>query len=153
MLTMQRFSPSRDDGLPLLVRHLVDDAVPGVAGVVDDDVDLAVAKLGGLVDEQLDVGLVEDVAGHADGLAARLVNGLGDGRALLWHRAAARAVMKLTGINVRHDNLGALIGKQASRLGADSLAAAGDDGDLPGKEALGVVEVAGDLRHAVRHAG
>ena len=37
----------RDDGvdvehrLELLVGHLVDDAVPGVAGVVDEDVDLA----------------------------------------------------------------------------------------------------------------
>lgn len=74
----------RDDGLPLLVRHLVDDAVPRVAGVVDNDVDLAVAKLGGLVDEQLDVGAVEDVAGHADGLAAGLVDGGGDGIALFY---------------------------------------------------------------------
>ena len=50
-----RGAVQRDDGVPLLVGHLVDHAVPGVAGVVDNDVDLAVAEGGGLGDELLDV--------------------------------------------------------------------------------------------------
>jgi hypothetical protein len=48
----------------------VDHAIPCVARVVDDDVDLAVAKVGGFLDERLDVGVVEDVACYRDGLAA-----------------------------------------------------------------------------------
>ena len=34
-----------DNGVPLLISHLVDDAVPCVARVIDDDVDLAVVEL------------------------------------------------------------------------------------------------------------
>ena len=30
-------------GVPLLVRHLLDDVVPGIAGIVDDDVEPALA--------------------------------------------------------------------------------------------------------------
>lgn len=56
----------------------MDHAVPRVAGVVDDDVDLAATELGGFGDEGLDVGGVEDVTGNADGLAAILVDGVGD---------------------------------------------------------------------------
>jgi hypothetical protein len=59
-----------DNGMPLLVRHLVDDAVPRVPGVVDDDVDLAVAELCGFGNERFDVGVVEHVAGDGDGGAA-----------------------------------------------------------------------------------
>ena len=62
------------DGVPLLVRHLVDHAVPRVARVVDDDVDLAVAEVGGFLDERLDVRVVEYVAGDRDGRAARLLD-------------------------------------------------------------------------------
>jgi hypothetical protein len=47
-----------DNRVPLLVRHLVDDAVPCVASVVDDDVNLAVAKLCGFLDKCLDVVVV-----------------------------------------------------------------------------------------------
>lgn len=61
--------------------------------------------------------------------------------------------MKLTGVNVGYNNLGTFIGKQTGRLSANTLAAAGDDGDLAGEQTLGVVEVVGDLRHAVRHDG
>ena len=57
-----RCSVQVDNRLPLLVRHLVDDAVPCVARIVDNDVDLASAKLGRLGDQCLDVGVVEHVA-------------------------------------------------------------------------------------------
>lgn len=73
-----RGAVQRDDGVPLLVRHLVDHAVPRVAGVVDDDVDLAVAELGGLFHERGDVFGVGDVAGDGDCLAAVLVDAVGD---------------------------------------------------------------------------
>ena len=66
-----------DDGVPLGVGHLVDDAVPGVARVVDDDVDLAVAEGGRLLDELGDVLLGGDVAGYGDGLAAGGVDAVG----------------------------------------------------------------------------
>lgn len=59
-----------DNGVPLLVGHLVDHAIPCVACIVDDDVDLAVAKVGGFLDECLDIGVVKDIACYRDGLAA-----------------------------------------------------------------------------------
>lgn len=38
--------------------HLMDDTVPGVAGIIYDDVDLAIAKLGGLFDQSFKVCIV-----------------------------------------------------------------------------------------------
>lgn len=54
------------------------DAVPGVAGAHDEDVDLAVAEGGGFGDQGLDVGRVEDVAAEGDGLAAGFADGFCD---------------------------------------------------------------------------
>ncbi|EPE07043.1 transcription factor tfiiic complex subunit [Ophiostoma piceae UAMH 11346] len=125
------------DVVPLLVAHLVDDAVPGVAGVVDDNMDLAVAERSGLGNELVNVLLLEEVARHRNGLAARLVDGLGNG-------------LGLGGVNVGDDDLGALGGKEAGALGTDALGSAGDDGDLALEEAA-ALEVAGDLSKTVCH--
>ena len=59
-----------DDVVPLLVGHFVDDAVPGVSGVVDDDVYLAVAELRGFLYESLDVVFGENISGYGNGAAA-----------------------------------------------------------------------------------
>ena len=56
-----------EDGVPLLVRHLVDHAIPGKAGVVHDDVDFAGSKLGGLLHEVVDVTGAEHVAWDGNG--------------------------------------------------------------------------------------
>ena len=56
----------------------MDHAVPGVACVVDDDVDLAVAEVCGLLDERVDVFVVEHVSGDSECLAAALVDGICD---------------------------------------------------------------------------
>jgi hypothetical protein len=53
--------------LELLVAHLVGDAVPGVPGVVDDDVDAAEG-----VDQRVGRPLGGEVAGVHDGLAGNL---------------------------------------------------------------------------------
>jgi len=74
----RRGSVQVDNGMPLLVRHLVDDAVPCVARVVDDDVDLAVAEVCGVFDELGDVGVVHHVAHDSDGGAARCVDAVDD---------------------------------------------------------------------------
>jgi hypothetical protein len=79
----RRGSVQVDDGVPLLVRHFVDHAVPCVARVIDDDVDLAVAKLRRLLNERLDVGIVEDVARDSDGAAAVLLDLVDYGLGLL----------------------------------------------------------------------
>jgi hypothetical protein len=52
----------------------VDHAVPGVACIVDDDVDFAVAEVCGLLDERVQVFVVEHVSWSGDGLAAGLVD-------------------------------------------------------------------------------
>lgn len=119
---------------------LVDDGVPGEAGVVDDDVDLAVAELGCLCDELPDALVPEQVPGHSQCLAAA-------GSDVGGH------VVGLGGVDVGHDHLCALVGKQPRALGADALAGPRDDGHLPGQKALGVVELAGDLVDSVRHDG
>lgn len=70
----RRSSVYVDDCVPLLVRHLVDDAVPCVPGIVNDDVDLAAAELCGFLDEIRNVCIVEDIAGDRDSSAAALVD-------------------------------------------------------------------------------
>lgn len=57
----------------------------------------------------------------------------------------------LTVVNVGDNYLGAFIGKESCRFGANALSAARDNGYLAGKHTLGVVEVVGDLSHAVGH--
>jgi hypothetical protein len=69
-------------GVPLLVGHLVNNTIPGEAGVVDNDVNLAVAKLCGLLDKIGKVCVVKDVAGDSDGLAAVVSDGLRSGSGL-----------------------------------------------------------------------
>jgi hypothetical protein len=53
--------------LPLFICHLVDDAIPRVACVVDDDVDFAITEGGGFLDEGCDVRRGEHVAGDSEG--------------------------------------------------------------------------------------
>jgi hypothetical protein len=72
------------NGVPLLVRHLVDDAVPCIARVVDDDVYLAVAEVGGFLDERLDVRVVEHVARDGEGRAPGGGDGGDDGLGFFW---------------------------------------------------------------------
>lgn len=56
----------------------MDHAVPGVACVVDDDVQLAAAEVCGLLDEGVDVLVVKHVSRDGEGLAAALIDGVGD---------------------------------------------------------------------------
>ena len=63
-----------DNRVPLLVRHLVNDAVPCVACIVDDDVNLAVAKVCRLFDQSSDIGIVKDIAHDGDGRTAGFVD-------------------------------------------------------------------------------
>ena len=99
--------------LELLVGHLVDRAVPGVAGVVDDDVDLA-ELVDGLLDELVGDAVLGQVAGEDGGLAGDL------GRGLLGDVA----------VEVVDQDLGALLGEQLCGGAADAAGRAGDDGGL-----------------------
>jgi hypothetical protein len=56
----------------------VNHAVPGVASVVDDDVDFTVAELCGLLDERLKILVVEHVARGGNGFPATLVDSIGN---------------------------------------------------------------------------
>ena len=116
----------------------MDDGVPGEAGIVDYAMDLAVAKLSSLLDELLDAVVLEQVSADSESLAA-LGPDLG------------RRGFGLDAVNVGHDHLGALIGKQPRAFGADALGGAGDDGDLAREQPLGEVELAGDLVDSFRH--
>ena len=151
-----------DHGAELLVARLVDHAVPRVAGVVDDDVDLAVAEVGGRFDELGEVGRVGHVAGDGDGaVRVRLVDGFGDLIALFcpvergdvslgfglcvvwagrWNGRGGEGDGR-TSVDVADDDFGAFVGEEAGTLCADTLPAAGDDGRLACEQAFGVVEV------------
>lgn len=51
------------------VDHLVDDAVPGKPGIIDDDVNLAVAEIRSALDKLGDVCWAQDVADDGEGAA------------------------------------------------------------------------------------
>ncbi len=116
----------------------MDDGIPSEPGVVHNAVDLAVAKLGGLLDKLFDALVLEQVSADSESLAA-LGPDLG------------RRGLGLDAVDVGHDHLGALIGKQPRAFGADALGGAGDDGDLAREQPLGEVELAGDLVDSFRH--
>jgi hypothetical protein len=52
----------------------VNDTVPGVARIVDDDVDLSVAKFCSLLDQIIDIFCLENVSGDSYSLAAILID-------------------------------------------------------------------------------
>ena len=61
-----------DNGVPLLIRHLVNDTVPCVARIVDNDVNLAASKICGFLDELSDVFVLQNIAYDGDSGAAAL---------------------------------------------------------------------------------
>ena len=103
--------------LELLVGHLVGDAVPGVAGVVDDDVDGA---------EGVDRGGDELVGGAGLGQVA----GVDGGFAV----DLARGLLGDVGVEVVDQNLGALAGEQLGGRPADPPRRPGDDRRFPIKK-------------------
>ena len=55
------------NSVPLLVRHLVDNTIPGIARIVYDVVDLPTPKLHSFLDEDIEISLVCYVARNGDG--------------------------------------------------------------------------------------
>ena len=99
--------------LELLVAHLVGDAVPGVAGVVDEDVDLP-EGVDRLLDDLVAGARLGEVAGDGDRLALDLARGLlGD-----------------VAVDVVDRHLRALGGEQLRGRAADAARRAGDDRGL-----------------------
>ena len=88
-------------------------------GVADEDVDLAV-MLDRARDQRLDFLAARDVAGNDMGVAARLVDAVGD-------------FLAGVGLAAGDHHLGAELGQQFRRRAADAAAGAGDDGDLAGE--------------------
>jgi hypothetical protein len=110
------FRCTSSDGVPLLVGHLLDDRVPRVAGVVDDDVEAAEAVHRGLR-EPLGEARRGDVAGNRHrSPAGRLDRG---------HRLLGRLLVEV----VDHD--GGSVRRELDRdLSPDAASGTGDDGDL-----------------------
>ena len=75
------------DCLPLLVAHLLDHVVPGVAGVVDDDVEAAE-----LLDRRVDEALGKAVLRHAADAGHRLAAGGFDRRDRFLRRGGIKIV-------------------------------------------------------------
>jgi hypothetical protein len=103
-----------EDGVPLLVGDLVDDAVPRVPGVVDDDMDLAIAKLRSLGHQHGEVVGVCHVTRDRDRPPRRsVVDGFG-------YRIGFCA------IHVADDDFGALVREQSGGFLANALPGACD---------------------------
>ncbi|MOA20137.1 hypothetical protein D3C78_1405620 [compost metagenome] len=104
------------DGVPLLVGHLLDHVVPGVAGVVDDDVDAAEAFHRGL-DEAVGEVRSGDAAHAGDGFAA-------GGADFRDHFLGG------SGVQVVDHDFRAIGGQLQGDLTADAAAGAGYQGDF-----------------------
>ena len=105
-----------DDGVPLLVGHPLDDVVPRVAGIVDDDVDAA---------EALDRGVHDALAEVRRGDIA-----------VAGHRPAAELLDERDGllrglvVEVIDHDARAVAGEAQRHLAPDAPTRSGDDGDL-----------------------
>src|SRR5581483_11388863 len=111
-----------EDGFPLLVAHLVNDRVPGLTGVVDDDVQAAELFIRA-VDDTVGKGAVGDIADDAERLAARRANGF-------------YSLFRGSLVNVAEDDARAVRGKQFRRRAPDAAPRAGDDGNSACKQSL-----------------
>ena len=96
--------------LELLVAHLVDRPIPGVAGVVDHDVDLP-ERVDRLLDELVGNATLRQVARERDRLTADLV----------------RRLLGDVAVEVVDQDLRALLGEQLGRGATDAARRAGDD--------------------------
>jgi hypothetical protein len=106
-----------EHGLPLLVGHLLDDGVPGVAGVVDDDVQPAEGR-----DGRVDKAGGEVGVGHAADEGNRGAAGSLDG---------LRRLRCRLGVEVVDDHVRALRGQLDRHGTTDAASGPGDEGDLP----------------------
>ena len=149
----------------------MDHTVPGVACVVDDDVDLAVAELCGLLDERVEVLVVEHVSGRSDGLATVLVDGVCDALCFVCIAMSATSLLAdhsksyvvtwfvmcsctelLTAVDIAHNDFGTFIREEPRGLSTNALSRAGHDSRLAIEHAFGVVQVGRDLLSTrVRH--
>ena len=86
----------------------MDDAIPGIASIVHDYMDLPIAKLCGLLNQSLKVCVIEHVPWNGNGTTARLVYVVGDIFRFLWLGKKRSASLswdgigqkKLTSVNV-----------------------------------------------------
>lgn len=100
----------RQDGVPLLVRHLVNDAVPGIPSVIDDDVDLAVAELSSFLNQHGEVVEIGHIAGHRDRTIRQgIVYGFGNG-------------FGFGAVDITYNDFGAFVGEQPGAFGTNTLA-------------------------------
>ena len=105
-----------DHRVPLLVGHLLDHVVPGVAGVVDDDVE-ALVFADGRADEALGEVRRGDAADAGHGLAAGVADGL-------------HGLLRRFGVEIVDDDARAFAGELERDRAADAAARTGDEGDL-----------------------
>ena len=105
-----------DDGVPLFVAHLLDDVVPGIARVVDDDVDAAERLQCGLDQAFTEVRL-GDIAGEGQCLAAAAAD--------LLHHIIGRC-----GVKIVDNHAGTFARELQGDAAADTTPCTSDDGNL-----------------------
>jgi hypothetical protein len=102
--------------LPLLVGHLVNDTVVGVAGVVDDDVEGLE-----LVDGCFDQAVGKFLVGHRADTTDRFATGFAD---------RLGGLFRYVGVQVVDDHARSVTGEQLGHSAPDPPSRAGDDGDF-----------------------
>lgn len=102
------------DGVPLLVGHLVDHAVPREARIVDDDVNFAFSEFGRFGDQGIDVLGIEHVSCHYKRIASGVIDLSSYG-------------ISFGSVNILYDDVSSFLGKQPCCFCANALTGAGDD--------------------------
>lgn len=96
------------DRIPLLVRHFMDDSIPGESSIVHNDMNLASSELCRSLDQRIDVGGIKHITRYCNGFAAGIVDTFG-------------YCLGLRDVDVLNNDLGAFFREKIGRFGANTL--------------------------------
>ena len=126
--------------------HLMDDSIPGISSIIDNDVDFAISKIRCFLDKCLEVCGVEHIARY---IYCRTTGFIDLARYVCSFSCGDVSVIRniildgrdanITGINIRNHDFRTLIREQSRCLRTNALPGASDNGYLAIEHALWIV--------------
>lgn len=122
--------------------------IPRKPRIIHNNMKLPIPKLGRLLHQPLDIPIVEYIPDNRNGLSAVRGDGLCDCICFSYTSPLLASTCAScntggqrgrTAINISNNNSSTLVRELARDLGADALAAAGDDSGFVGQKASGIV--------------